>query len=474
MNYNDIENVDNAILFITKNIHSIKRSNKTNKKDVQNKMNELLNLLNININEIPIVHIAGTKGKGSTCTLTENILRNYNLKTGLYTSPHLISATERIRINGEKIDNNKFLESFKYVWSKLLYPKKFNDPLSIIGFFHVITLIAFDIFVKENVNVIILEVGMGGRLDATNVCNPIVCGITTIDYDHTNILGDTLELIAKEKAGIMKKNIPCYCLPQVNNSVENVFIENGKIEKCNVEIIKPLDIKLNLKLKGEHQLYNAYLSIYLSKEILKHLNIPFDLLKTIEALNNTLFDGRSQIYNDNDITYYLDGAHTPKSILLTINWFKSIINSKDTNILIFNINYEKQIIKILEEIPFDMFNYIFLIPFLFPKPLLYFYYIYRVHEELPTFSIFYPDQKIPNENAILIPNDLIENEQIKWLKTLSKLIYYQNHNSKIYIFENPLKCINYIKTNYKNSKVFITGSLYLVGDILKTLNYKVK
>lgn len=140
---NDIKTVDNAVRFIAKNVHSTRRSEHTTREDVQSIMNKLLSRLGVDITKIPSVHIAGTKGKGSTCTFTESILRNHNLKTGLFTSPHLISATERIKINGKPISDEIFIDNFKEVWNKLFLPTKYDDPLNIIGFFHFMTLLAF-------------------------------------------------------------------------------------------------------------------------------------------------------------------------------------------------------------------------------------------------------------------------------------------------------------------------------------------
>lgn len=328
----------------------------------------------------------------------------------------------------------------------------------------------------------IIEVGIGGRLDATNVINPIVCGITLIDYDHMNLLGNTLELIANEKAGIMKKNIPCYCLPQQSESIEKVFIETGKKVNCSVTII---DVELfqkeynelNLQIYGEHQYNNSFLSINLSKHIIvDYYKKEFNKDLIINSLNNTLFPGRSQCYKpiNSKITYYLDGAHTPASINATVKWFDSLIleNSKNNNILIFNINYEKKIKDILLEIPFNLFKYILLVPFLFPKPLL-------VHEELPLFNSFYPSEIEPNIVIKKYPNEFELTEQHQWLITLNKMIYYiskmkdEKTIPEILVFKNPLESINYLNDNYNfdNTKVYVTGSLYLVGDILSTLGY---
>lgn len=140
---NELNEVDEIIRYISKNIHFSRRCESASKEDVQNMMSVLLNVLEIDISKIPCIHVAGTKGKGSTCTFCESILRGHGMKTGLFTSPHLISATERIKINGKPISDEVFVDNCKKVWNKLFVPSKFDDPLNIIGFFHFMTLLAF-------------------------------------------------------------------------------------------------------------------------------------------------------------------------------------------------------------------------------------------------------------------------------------------------------------------------------------------
>lgn len=176
------------------------------------------------LDNLGVIHVAGTKGKGSTCAMSESILRQRGLKTGLFTSPHMVSFRERIRINGDPIDKNKFAHYFWNVYHQIVTSNAFYDrPM----YFQFLTVLAYKIFLHENVDVAIIEgnvkvdvsfpfysclemtfpkiVGVGGRYDATNVVrNPIVCGVTTLDIDHTNSLGNTIEEIAWQKAGIMK------------------------------------------------------------------------------------------------------------------------------------------------------------------------------------------------------------------------------------------------------------------------------
>ena len=161
------------------------------------------------LKSLNVIHISGTKGKGSTCAFIESILRQNGLKTGFYSSPHLVSATERIKINGMPITQQIFAERF---WE--VYDKVAKDQEEKPAYFKFLTVLAFNVFVKEKVDVAIIEVGIGGAYDCTNVVeNPVAVGITTLDYDHTKILGETIEEIAWHKAGIMKEGTAAFINP---------------------------------------------------------------------------------------------------------------------------------------------------------------------------------------------------------------------------------------------------------------------
>lgn len=154
------------------------------------------------------IHIAGTKGKGSTATMTEKILREAGFKTGLYTSPHLIDMLERIRIDGENIGERNFTTAAE------IFRSAMNSRRTIPTFFDIMTAIAFIAFARAKVEYAVVEVGMGGRLDSTNVITPIVSTIMPIDYDHTDKLGKTIAKIAREKCGIVKAGVPVVAAPQ--------------------------------------------------------------------------------------------------------------------------------------------------------------------------------------------------------------------------------------------------------------------
>lgn len=169
------------------------------------------------------IHVAGTNGKGSTSHFLAAIFQSAGYKTGLYTSPHLKSFTERIRINGEPIPESEVVE---FVESN----QNFIETLA-PSFFELSVGMAFDYFAKEEVDIAIIEVGLGGRLDSTNIITPILSVITNISFDHTDILGDTLPKIAFEKAGIIKQQIPVV-ISERNSETSTVFIDKAKAENA--------------------------------------------------------------------------------------------------------------------------------------------------------------------------------------------------------------------------------------------------
>ena len=174
----------------------------------------------------PVIHVAGTNGKGSVCALVERVLRETGVRTGLFTSPHLVDFRERIRINGKMISEKEvvsFIEKYRSDFERI-------SP----SFFEWTVALAFDYFAREKVDVAVIETGLGGRLDSTNVITPLLSVITNIGLDHTNLLGDTLEKIAGEKAGIIKKNIPVV-IGESQSETKNIF--SGKADALNSQIV---------------------------------------------------------------------------------------------------------------------------------------------------------------------------------------------------------------------------------------------
>lgn len=151
------------------------------------------------LDRLNIIHVTGTKGKGSTCAFTERILRNYGLKTGFFSSPHLVQVRERIRINGQPISRELFTKHFWRLYQRLEETKD-GSYVSMPAYFRFLTLMAFHVFLQEKVDLAVVEVGIGGAYDCTNIIRkPVVCGVSSLGVDHTSILGDTMEKIAWQK-----------------------------------------------------------------------------------------------------------------------------------------------------------------------------------------------------------------------------------------------------------------------------------
>lgn len=187
------------------------------------------------------IHVGGTNGKGSVCHTLAAILQSQGYRVGLYTSPHLVDFRERIRVNGKKISKHRVIE----------FVKEIKDQLSTLSFsfFELATSLAFQYFSEQKVDFAIIEVGLGGRLDCTNIIKPILSIITNISFDHVQLLGDTLPKIASEKAGIIKPGVPVCIGENVNPEVKAVFADKAKEVDAPITFAEDLEIEsLNLKM----------------------------------------------------------------------------------------------------------------------------------------------------------------------------------------------------------------------------------
>ncbi|XP_017415454.1 folylpolyglutamate synthase isoform X2 [Vigna angularis] len=333
----------------------ITRQRRGEKPPIANKL-EMMSLylkilgLEEDINRLNIIHVAGTKGKGSTCIFCEAILRECGFRTGVFTSPHLIDVRERFRIDGMDISEDKFLQYFWDCWNQL--EENTTEKLPMPPLFLFLTILAFKIFISEQVDAAIIEVGLGGKEDSTNVIKkPTVCGITSLGMDHTEILGDTLGQIASHKAGIFKPKVPAFTVPQPPEAM-GVILERAKECMVPLEVTEPLDCKqikgLKLGLSGDHQFYNAALAVSLcrcwlqktgnwEKKYQNDSNLPDEFMR---GLSNAHFSGRAQIVyastsnshcseivskNCGELIFYLDGAHSPESMEACAKWFSNAV-----------------------------------------------------------------------------------------------------------------------------------------------------
>ena len=268
----------------------------------------LLNDCNNPQNKLRCIQIAGTNGKGSVSAMLSNVLKLSGYKVGLYTSPHLINLNERIRINGSSINNkeiNLILEKHKKAIEK-------NKA----SFFEAMTMLAFTYFVNKKVDIAILETGLGGKFDSVTTCNPEAVVFTPISMDHSEILGDTIEKIAVEKAGIIKNNIPIFSSKQ-EKKVEKILKVKAREKQSVVNFSNKINsIKLKF-LKGTHQQENAQLAIDIIHKIfkIKHTQI-------YKYIEETKWPGRYQIINKLPFIVF-DVGHNQEGISAFLDEFEN-------------------------------------------------------------------------------------------------------------------------------------------------------
>lgn len=388
------------------------------------------------------VQIAGTNGKGSTCAFLESILLESGIKVGLNTSPHLVSITERIKVNGSEISEEKFAE---YVTKVRKVSKKLVESGELEGmptFFEHITVIAQMFFFDEKVEIAILETGLGGRFDATTATNAEVVAITPIDLDHTNILGNTIEEIASEKAAIIRKGVKAVIGKQKENALKVI------LEKCEKEDVLPIfdDCKsvyenypeelyiwtkkgfkncVRLGLIGDHQAENACVAISLAEVLASDFgfNIPYQMISY--GLEKAQHKGRLEYWRSENPTILFDGAHNVAGAKALKKYLERF--HQDTQItLVFGAMSGKDISKIG--------------------------------------GVLFPFAK----NLILTQPDNPRSATVEDLRSFAEEII---DREKIFLLPDVADAIDSAKqltltyTDTKPSLILVTGSLYLIGEI---------
>jgi dihydrofolate synthase/folylpolyglutamate synthase len=410
------------------------------------RIEHLLKELNSPHRDIKVVHVAGTNGKGSVCAMLSSILSAADYKVGLFTSPHLISFEERIMVNQRKIPKDKIcqlVERIRPISESMVASGKFDHPT----FFETACAMAFCHFHDENVDIAVLEVGLGGRLDATNIVIPLASVITTIALDHTHVLGTTLEEVAREKAGIIKEQVP------VITGIEDDAILNIVRKMCsekNCQLYSHMDygsytkkksnldgqifdIELNdhryddlkIPLLGEHQLVNALIAA-LTIEVLKEKGIKIPNPSVRKGFETTLWPARLEIVQKNPYIV-LDCAHNPAGMRALNSSLKGIFSGHRFTFVI-GIMRDKDIPKIIEEIISLAHNIII---------------------TKPKFERASEPQKIEEE--------------------------VKKHISNVIIIEDVKEAIKHAKKNAKKEDVVcITGSIFNVGEAIMALKGKTK
>ncbi|NVJ89388.1 MAG: bifunctional folylpolyglutamate synthase/dihydrofolate synthase, partial [Flavobacteriaceae bacterium] len=259
------------------------------------------------------IHVGGTNGKGSTSHMLASILQEARYKVGLYTSPHLKNFTERIRINGQEISRT-------YVVDFIAKHKRFLEHQK-LSFFEMTVGLAFDYFASQQVDIAIIEVGMGGKLDSTNIITPEVSVITNIGYDHMQFLGETLPEIAIEKGGIIKENIPLV-IGEHQDEVAPIFIDKAKELHAPISFASHQETNYQTDLLGDYQIANVKTAIEAIAQ-LKNFKVSQAHISSglLHVVKNTNLKGRWQILNSSP-KIICDTAHNAEGLQIVMHQLK--------------------------------------------------------------------------------------------------------------------------------------------------------
>ncbi len=391
-------------------------------------------------NKIKAIHIAGTNGKGSISSLLASIYKEAGYKVGLYTSPHIYSFNERIRINGVPISD----EDLEPLVIKFL---KYADTLQ-ATFFEITTAVAFEYFAKTNTDICVIETGMGGRFDATNILNPLATVISKIDYDHTEYLGTSIYDIVFEKAGIIKPNKVCFVsfndkhvykyLKKLKSEITNLIFVEEQTQVGNIHLEPDLmrfkfrtnvnDYEIDSPLVGKHQVENIITSVfcaeYLKKEFAVDNQDIYDGVKNVRK-NSGLFARFEHLRKTPP--FIIDVGHNPNSVLQisnllgcvypTIQWNVIFASMKDKNYI--------EMLKILSK----------------------------------------------NAKAIILPNLKYERAEKNFIiqqKFEEQIQQYCNQKLNIVLVENTDEAYSIVKE--QNQPTLVVGSFYLISELVEIFN----
>jgi len=343
-----------------------------------NRMEKLLSLLGNPHKKFPTVHIAGTKGKGSTATMLAKMLEANDYKVGLYTSPHVVSLHERIVVNSQMISEREMLGLLNRIYAPVEKMSKTDPPT----FFEIMTAMAFMHFADAKVDIGVIETGLGGRLDSTNVIQPEVVGITSLSIDHQNQLGDTIDKIAKEKAGIFKQGVPIITVQQdpaamrILKSLANAVKAPLSVTGGDIDFSHRFETSrehgphtriclttqtskfehLRVPLHGTHQAINCGLALAMLDK-LKASGYKIDNEKATEGLSKVSLAGRMEMICE-DPRIMIDAAHNAASIRALIHAIGQNI-PYDSMVIIFGCNKDKDVKGMLNELQYGADKVIF-------------------------------------------------------------------------------------------------------------------
>ena len=404
MNYDEVEN------WLCNDLPFFQNQGRIAYKENLENIIYLLNKIGNPQNNLKCIHVAGTNGKGSVSYMLSKLLKEENYRVGLFTSPHLLTFRERIQLNNEYIDKKSVIQ----------FVKKYKSLSKFVNFsfFEFTTAMAFWFFNKNNIDIAIIECGLGGRLDSTNVIHPILSIITSISLDHANILGNNLISIANEKAGIIKKNTPVLISSQNNNDVINVFSERAKKLSSSIFYSKKIvnkDSNINLP---NYQLFNIEL-VKSAKIILSQVGIKFSKNKFDKIIEGyykkNFFLGRWTIIQKKPLII-CDIAHNIQGLKSVFHQLRKENKKKH---IVLGFSSDKELIEIF---------------------------------------------KIININATFY-FCACSNPRVLNPKKYFSLI--QSINKNFFLFNNPIDAVKeIIDKNFDDEIVFVTGSSFIVADVL--------
>jgi dihydrofolate synthase/folylpolyglutamate synthase len=342
------------------------------------RMENLLKMLGSPHKKINTVHIAGTKGKGSTATMLAKMLESNNYRVGLYTSPHVLDLHERIVVDSKKVGKSQMLRLMNRIYKPVEKLSKADPP----SFFEIMTALAFMHFVDENVDIAVIETGLGGKLDSTNVIKPHVVGITSLSIDHQEQLGQSLSLIAAEKAGVFKRGVPIITVEQEPSAMKVLKSEALRMKAPLMVTGRDIDFShrfeisredgphtriclttpnskfehLRVPLHGTHQAINCGLALAMLDK-LKDSGYVIDNEKAKKGLKEVSLAGRMEMICDNP-RIMIDAAHNADSIRALMHAIGQNV-PYDSMVVIFGCNVDKDIDGMLKELQYGADKVIF-------------------------------------------------------------------------------------------------------------------